>query len=458
MKQRVFITGIGIVASIGLTTDEFWKACLEGKSEVAEIPAHWNEYAGMHSTLYAPLPTIDFSHYPITKIEQSQLDKHTLIALIATFQALQKAGLQYDQKDAKKNTFVIKGVDPAKSGIMFGTGISGISSLLSNNANHLLASHQKSLIELQSDAAKGQYTGPIMERLQELIRELRMPPRFNPFVVSMGMPNGCADTLGIKFSLEGINQTFCSACASGTSAVGHAFRTIADSKADLLLCGGSEYLMDDTGGAFRGFDAAKTLVSSCSEPSKACRPFDMGRSGFLFSEGGAAALVLESEERMLARGAKPYAEIAAFAESYDAYNIMMMEPSGKAIRTMVKELLKEANLKPEEIDYLNTHGTGTIQNDEIESQMISDIFGKKPILNSTKSLIGHTLGASGAIEASVTALSLQNGTVHPSLNIENPVRDLNFARTMRHEPLNNAMTQSFAFGGHNAGLILTKAS
>ena len=457
MKQDVFITGIGIIASTGATAAEFWKSCLQGKSEIARVPAHWSAYRNAQSTLYAPLPLPDFSLYPVSRAEQSQLDKSALLAMVASFQALNDAGLKYDQKDAKKNTFVLDGADSARSGVMIGTGISGISSLLDNNANHLLSSHSQTLSALGSEIKKRGNIADIESRLETISGLLKFPSRFNPFVVSMSMPNGAASTLGIKFSLRGQNQTFCSACASGTSAVGHAFRAVAGGSADLVLCGGTEYLMDEAGGVFRGFDAAGTLALRCENPAASCRPFDAARSGFLFSEGGAAILVLESGTHARARGARAYAEVSAFSETFDAHSIMMMEPGGIAIRAMTQNLLAEAGLTPPDVDYINTHGTGTVQNDEIEATVISDIFGKGPLLNSTKSMIGHALGASGAIEAAVTALSLYHGAVHPSLNIENPVRDLNFARTAQQGPLRNAITHSFAFGGHNAGLVLKKA-
>jgi 3-oxoacyl-[acyl-carrier-protein] synthase II len=205
--------------------------------------------------------------------------------------------------------------------------------------------------------------------------------------------------------------------------------------------------------AFRGFDTAGTLVKDCSEPMKANRPFDQNRSGFLFSEGGSGVLVLEEMEHAIKRGAKILAEISAFAQSFDGFNIMRIHPEGKEIKRMITNALKQADLPPGEIDYINAHGTGTEVNDATEVSIIEDIFGHQVLVNSTKSLIGHTLGASGAIEAAVAVLSILNKTTHVCKNLEEPINGLNFVRRVDEYPIRRVLSQSFAFGGHNAALI-----
>ena len=260
--------------------------------------------------------------------------------------------------------------------------------------------------------------------------------------------------LGIRFSITGPNQTVCTACASGTMAIGQAFEAIAAGTADAALAGGAEYLADDYGGVFRGFDTAKTLVKNCDDPPTANCPFDRKRSGFLFAEGGSAVLVLEELSRALGRGAPVIAEVLSSAETFDAHSVMSIDPSAKQIRRMIARALDEANVTPGEIDYINTHGTATEQNDEIEARTIEAVFGTRPLINATKSLTGHTIGAAGAIETAITALSIARKTTHACKNLEEPVRPLNFVTTAGAFDIKTAFTQSFAFGGHNAGLVL----
>ena len=183
---------------------------------------------------------------------------------------------------------------------------------------------------------------------------------------------------------------------------------------------------------------------------------DQKRSGFLFAEGGCAVLVLESLDHALSRGGTPIAEITAYAETFDAYSAMAMDPSARQIEAMLGMLLAGAHLPAEAINYINTHGTGTIANDDIEAGVIERMFGKRPAINATKSFIGHTVGAAGAIEAAVTALSIRDQKVHGCANLTDPVRDLNFVITARSLAVNHAVSQSFAFGGHNAALVLSK--
>jgi 3-oxoacyl-[acyl-carrier-protein] synthase II len=272
----------------------------------------------------------------------------------------------------------------------------------------------------------------------------------------MSMPNTAAATLGIKYSLHGSNITVCNACAAGTTAIGRAYLAIRGGEADAALAGGVEYLRDDYGGIFRAFDAAKTLVDAGEDPSKANRPFDKARTGFLFAEGGAAILMMESLDHALARGARPLAEICSFAETFDAYSMMSPDPSGKHIELMLRAALTQAGITALDIDYINAHGTGTVVNDDIEARTIERIFGDKPLVNSTKSLIGHSVGASGAIEVAVTALSIQSQTTHICKNLENPILPLRFVREAKAYPIQKALTQSFAFGGHNAAVVLSR--
>jgi 3-oxoacyl-[acyl-carrier-protein] synthase II len=433
---RVFITGIGVAAPTAIGTEPFWRACLENVSAVAPVPAHWLNYYSPCSTLWAPLPAFDFQRYNVNRIERMQIDAATMLGLCACKQAIDNAGFAVRLKDEKKNTYGMSGLDASRCGVFIGTGMAGIASFALNQAHHCFS-------PIEERIGKDSPAGPL----------LRMPSRFNPFAVSQIMPNATAASIGIKYSLTGPNTTFANACAAGTVAMGNGFRAIRCGKCDLAVTGGVEYLGDEFGGVFRGFDSAKTLVRDCGQPEKANRPFDKKRSGFLFTEGGAAILILESKEHAERRGVKPIAEVAAFAESFDAYSMMALDPDAGVIKTMIRSALEEAGLTPADIDYINAHATGTQLNDEIEARVIEDIFGKKPAINATKSLVGHAVGASGAIEAAVTALSIRDQAVHACKNLDDPVRDLNFVTTAGPREIRAALKNSFAFGGHNAALV-----
>jgi 3-oxoacyl-[acyl-carrier-protein] synthase II len=441
MRRRVVITGIGVVAPNGASTDEFWQNCLDQHSSVQPIPVHWHKYWQPISRLWAPLPAIDFSARGIGRVEQMQLDKSAMLVILAAQEALESARLPSVLSDEKKNLFSVAGFSGDRTAVFMGTGIGGIASFAASEGNHILSPCNTRLQQMAVPA----------DALSDV---MRAPSRFNPFIVPMTMPNSCSAMLGIRFSFTGPNRTVCTACASGTMAIGQAFEAIAAGSADAALAGGAEYLADDYGGVFRGFDIAKTLVKNCDNPETANRPFDRKRSGFLFAEGGGAVLVLEELSRAQGRGAPVIAEVLSFAETFDAHSVMSIDASATQIRRMMIQALGEANVTPGEIDYINTHGTGTEQNDEIEAMTIESVFGARPLINATKSLTGHTIGAAGAIEAAVTALSIARKTTHACKNLEEPVRPLNFVTAAGPFDIRTAFTQSFAFGGHNAGLVL----
>jgi 3-oxoacyl-[acyl-carrier-protein] synthase II len=451
--RRVVITGIGVVTPIGVGVHPFWEAALCGVSAAAPLPGHWGSYYTPLSKFWAPLPAIDFSKFSINRVEQMQLDKSELIALACASQALKNAGYSAVQRDEKKNAFALEGEKPERWTVTVGTGIGGVASLVSSQAFHCGERIAGFLDGLKTGSATD---GSHRSAIDEIQKGLRMPMRFNPMTVAMTMPNGCSATVGIKYGLTGPNVTCTCACAAGTVAIGAGFKAIAGGESDAAIVGGVEYLGDEFGGCFRGFDVARTLAHRGDGPDAVNRPFDRDRSGFLFAEGGGAMLVIEERERALRRGAPIVAEIAGFAQNFDAHSMMAMEPSGRSAIRMIEEALAMAGLEAPSIDYVNSHGTGTVLNDETESRVIEKLFGKKPLVNSTKSLIGHTIGASGAIEAAVTALSLRDGKTHISKNVENPVRDLNFVTRVERSAIKHALSQSFAFGGHNACLVFSR--
>lgn len=435
-RRRVFVTGIGMISPLGTSAVECWSALLAGRSVVARVPEAWRRYAKTTSTIWAPLPPIDWPSLGIGKIEQMQLDPSGMLTIAASTDAVRDAGITAVSADAKKNTFCLEGQAPDRCGVFMGTGVGGVSSLVGNLANHVMS--------------------PLTAAVPDPSVLPPMPPRYNPYAVSCLMPNAVSALLGIRWSLRGPNLTFAQACAAGTVAVGHAFRAIASGSVDLALCGGAEYVGDPYGGMFRGFDLARTLAAEGSDLQRANRPFDRDRTGFLFAEGGAAVLVCEEAEAARRRGARVYAEIVGYAENFDGYSIMSMDPSGKRITDMVAAAVQDAGCTPGDVDYVNAHGTGTAVNDEIESSVIDRLFGTKPFVAATKSLTGHCIGASGGIEAAVTALSLAHQASHACRNLEHPIRDLRFVREAGPCQIDTAVTQSFAFGGHNAAVVMKR--
>ena len=450
MKKRVVVTGLGVFNALGRNVEEFWSNCLAGNTRASRIPDHWLLYSDFHSQVWSPLPAVDYSKYGITRLESKQLDPTSLIALPCAFQALDSAGLEYTLQNKRRNTFSIPSVDRERFGVFMGTGVGGLTSFASCFSHQMLnrqkASLTRTLTEMEDPHA--------VESVHEVLEKMRHPRRFNPFGVSMTMPNACSGNLGIKFGLRGSNLTFCSACASGTVATGYGFKAVRSGEVDLALVGGVEYLYDDYGSVFLGFDAVRALTTDNREPNTASRPFNKNRTGFLFSQGGGAVLVIEELEHARRRSADIFGEIIGYGESCDGYNIMMMDKSGADITRMIHQAMEDTGISEADVDYINAHGTGTPLNDETESQIIEDIFGKDVLINSTKSLLGHTIGASGAIEAVVTALSIKNKTTHICKNLDDPIKDLNFVTKVDAYPIKTAISQSFGFGGHNAVLVM----
>ena len=438
--NKVVVTGLGVVSPIGKDIETFWTACLNSESNVQPIPKQWNDYSDYRSGIWSALPEIDFKAEGFNRIEIMQRDPVSLLAMMATKDALQQAGVK-SSPDKKDRQNKLEGINPNRAGVFIGTGIGGAKTLLENNACHMLKRVTKSLTEESISS--------------DLIAKLMHPPKVNPFVVSMLMQNAVAASVGIKYSLNGPNRTISQACSSGTSSIGYAFEAIKSGKIDFAICGGSEYLYDDYGSLIMGFDVARTLADQGNDPEKANRPFDKDRSGFLISQGGAGILILESELHARKREAKVLAQITGFAETFDAYSMMSINSDGVQIKRMINEAVSGAKLQLPDIDYINTHGTSTIINDDVESKVIDDLFANKPIVNSSKSLLGHSIGASGALEAIISVLSLQHQTTHSCKNLENPIRDLNFVTDLKGQNIQNILSESFAFGGHNSALILS---
>lgn len=437
------LTGAGAITSLGTDVDLFWRRCLEGETVIEEIPEAWARHSPLRSRVWSPLGAWERETPLMTRIEKKQLDPASRIALLAAEEALRRAGLALESADPRRNAWRIAGVDGDRAGVFLGTGVGGLHSCLESSRFIVLDQPRRALQELAGTEA--------------VLADLAIPRAFNPFSVAMTMPNASAAALSIKLGLHGPCRTFAGACASGTVALGQAFRAIRQGECDLALAGGVEFLSDPFGCAFRGFDAVGALAAGPLPPDRINRPFDRERCGFLFSEGGGAVLVLEDLEEARRRAADVLAEIVGYGETADAHHLMAMAPEGRQIRRALDLCLADAGLAPADVGYVNAHGTGTPANDEVEARVLSELFPPETRVNSTKSLLGHTLGASGAIEALVAALTLRDGVTHPSRNLTDPEVPLAFVRAAEPVAARYAVSESFAFGGQNAVLALAKA-
>lgn len=446
VKRKVAVTGIGAICCLGSSIEEVWANALNARVSVSPIPQEWRQFSQFRSKVWAPLPAVDFEARGVPQVELLRTDRCTLNLYLATLEALQNSGLDLQPSDKIAHAHCIPALDPGRTGIYMGTGIGGIKSLVDNYAHQVLARRKPKLV----DVLRGQ---------KELLNELEAwsyPPKFNPFVVPMLMANAVSAFLGIKLSITGPNTTTTLACAAGAAAIGQAYKAIRDGDIDTAICGGTEYVYDHYGACFRGFDAAGTLTTLNENPERASRPFDKDRKGFLFSEGASATLILEDFAQAKARKANILAEICGCGASFDAYNMLRPDPSGEQAVLALNRSLQDGGLSPEQIDYVNTHGTGTETNDQTEAALIEKYFPHGPFVNATKSLTGHAIGASGALEAAITILSLYHQKTHGCHNLDNPIAELNFVRDSKTVNVDSAVSQSFAFGGHNIVLAMRR--
>lgn len=424
-RRRVAVTGVGPVTSLGNGRDQFWEAALAGQTGVRVIDLPWMSKR-FKSKIGAPVHPPDPQTYGVSESEAKLLDPATHLALAGSWLALVDAGLTPRLVNDRKGQFCLEGIDPDRAGVILGSGIGGLCTI------------EKTHREWISGIP--------------LVGTTR-------FAVPMLIPNAIPGQTAIKFGLRGECKTVMTACAAGTMAIGDAYRLIRDGELDLALAGGVDKTLSDPDGySLVGFDLLNTLSRRNDEPERASRPFDRDRDGFVMSEG-AAILVLESEEHARARQARVYCEVAGYAATCDAHSMMQLETSGEQIVRVMRKALADADFSPSDIRYVNAHGTATRLNDPIESRALHTVFGRHVrdlLVNSTKALTGHAIGASGAIGAIVTALSLARGVVHRCVNLDNPDPecDLPLPRRNTTIPPLAALSNSFGFGGHNASLAL----
>ena len=414
--KRVVVTGLGAVTPLGNTPEETWAAMVEGKSGAAPITQF---DASLFKTQFAcEVKDLNVNDW-IDRKEARKLDRYTQLALIAAMQGVKDCGL--DLETANKN----------RIGVVFGVGIGGI----------------KTFEEEVTYYGKHPENGP----------------KFNPFFIPKMIADIASGHISIHFGFHGPNYTTTSACASSTNALADAFNLIRLGKADMIVSGGAESAICACG--VGGFNAMKALSTRNDDPEHASRPFSASRDGFVMGEG-AGCLILEELEHAKARGAKIYAEMVGEGESADAYHITASHPEGLGAKLVMEAALEDAGLKPEDIDYINVHGTSTPVGDVSEAKAIKDVFGEhayKLNISSTKSMTGHLLGAAGAVEALVSVLAVKNDIVPPTINHEEGDEDpeldysLNFTfNKAQKREVRAALSNTFGFGGHNACVIFKK--
>jgi 3-oxoacyl-[acyl-carrier-protein] synthase II len=448
-QRRVVVTGLGVVSALGNSIGEFWSACLEGRTCVDNVPAHWSDYYESKSRIWSPLRLPDYNAYGLKRADILRYDPVVLNAIVAAEDALMHAGFEKNVADERARSYRLEGVDTDRIGVFIGTGLGCISSAFNNYVPHLLGK--------AADALFAEHDSPA-NRTEELRRNLAAFPRVSPFASVQSMANAIGAQLSIRYGTRGASETLMYACAAGTVAIARALRAIQHGEIDMAIVGGSEYYGDRAGGVFMAFDRLQALVGHVEPIDEANRPFDENRSGFLFSQGGAGIVILESEQHARARGADCHAIIRGMSITSDANSLAAISEDNNAIELMFNNLLRDSGLTASDIHYVNAHGTSTLQNDLIEGRILERVFTSRPFVNSTKGLLGHTIGASGAIEFIVTVLSMRDQRVHGSKNLEQPVVELNFPRTERAADMEFAATHSFGFGGHNAGLVLERVT
>jgi 3-oxoacyl-[acyl-carrier-protein] synthase II len=421
VAHRVVITGIGPVTSIGTGAASFWRSLMNMEFSAAPIPEEFERRYAFHSRWYVPLPKVSLADHGLWFPFESAMQQEDRMAITGAKLAFEDACFPMESSERGMRAHNLD-----RCSVLIGTGLGGL-----ETAFESYCAHRFDREKLREAASPGSF-------------------KFNRMVIPATMPNSPAAWISICFGIHGQCATINASCASGTMAAGEAFRRIRDGYDDVVLCGGVECLRDSSGAIMRGFDLLGALTRSVDGIP---RPFSAQRSGFLFSEGGACMLVLESHAHAQSRHARIYAELLDYQSCSDAANIVQIEKSGQQITRMLGAISKSHS-----IDYLNAHGTGTEVNDEVESVAIQRIFGdagRQPLINSTKGIVGHTLGASGAIAAAATALSISHDAVHGNLT-DNPIKNLNLPLSSVRTTVRRALTVSYGFGGHNAALLLGK--
>ncbi|OOV88253.1 beta-ketoacyl-ACP synthase II [Oceanospirillum linum] len=409
-RRRVVVTGLGLITPLGNSVKESWDGILAGKSGIAPIE-HFDT-TGFSTQFGGSVKGFDVSEYMPAK-DARKMDTFIQYGMAAAIQAVDDAGLECTEENA------------ARIGVAIGSGIGGLPMIEANHNN------------LQ---AKG-------------------PRKISPFFVPGSIINMISGNLAIRFGFQGPNIAITTACTTGTHNIGYSARTIAYGDADVMIAGGAEMATTPLG--LGGFAAARALSTRNDSPETASRPWDADRDGFVLSDG-AGVLVLEEYEHAKARGATIYAELTGFGMSDDAYHMTSPPEDGRGAAASMANAVKDAGLNPEQLDYINAHGTSTPAGDVAESRAVEKVMGdaaKSVAVSSTKSMIGHLLGAAGAVEAVFSILAIRDQVAPPTINLENPAEGCNLdyvPHTARDMKVEHALSNSFGFGGTNGSLLFSK--
>lgn len=410
-KKRVVITGLGAITPIGVSVPDYWQALLSGKNGVAPITLF--DTAKFDTKFAAEVKEFNPDNY-FDKKSVKRLDRFSQFAIASAVQAIDDAELK------------LENLNRERCGVVFGSGIGGLETLQNEHWKYF----------------------------QE-----KNPGVLSPFFIPMMISDLAAGQISIRFGFKGPNYATTSACATSSHAISDAFMLIQRGSADLMICGGSEASITEMG--VGGFNAMRAISTWNDKYLQASRPFDKDRNGFVMGEG-AGSLILEEMNHAIDRGAKIYAELAGIGLTADAYHITAPAPGGEGAVRSMKISIEDAGLTLFDIDYINAHGTSTPHNDINETKAIKTVFGDhayKLIVNSTKSMTGHLLGAAGVVEAIATIFSLKNNLIPPTINLDNPDPecDLNYsAKVVTKKEIRAAISNTFGFGGHNASLLFKK--
>lgn len=410
MKRQVVVTGVGAVSPVGLDAQTSWKNLLEGQSGIARVTRF--DIEKYTSQIVGEVKGFETDKW-VPKKEQKKMDIFIHYAMAASSMAMSDSGLEITDENAPK------------VGVMVSAGMGGL---------------------------------PAIETQHDVINN-RGPNRMTPFFIPMVIPNLASGQIGIATKAKGPNLCFTTACSSGAHSIGEAARYIRDGICDAVIAGGTESVICPL--AFGGFGAMRALSTRNDEPEKASRPFDKKRDGFVIGEG-AGVLILEEKEAAMKRGARIYCELAGYGLSSDGYHMTSPSEGGEGAARCMNMALKDSGLNPEEIDYVNAHGTSTGAGDIAETKALKLSLGdhaKKTWVSSTKSMTGHLLGAAGGLEAVASVMALRDGAVPPTINLDDPDDecDLDYVpHTAREKRLNAVLSNSFGFGGTNASLIFKR--
>ncbi len=410
MKRRVVVTGLGVVTPLSCKVDDCWQKIVAGESGIGVSTVQESEK--MRARIAGHILDWDPSAY-IDRREANRVDRFTQFAVVAGSDAIQDSRVDLDA------------LDPWRGGVIVGSGIGGLIT--------------------------------ISDQMEKLI--LKGPERVSPLTIPRLMLNAAGGNLSIRYGLRGPNYSVATACASATNAMGNAYVAIQDGIVDFCITGGSEAAITPI--AMSAFGNMRALSERNDEPTKASRPFDAHRDGFVLAEG-AGILVFEELEHAVQRGAPIYAEVIGYGTTGDAGHITQPADDGVGAARAMSMAIEDAGIQPQEVDYINAHGTSTPLGDKAETKAIKNVFGDhayKLAISSTKSMIGHTLGASGGIEMVICVKSINDDTVPPTINLETPDPDCDLDYTPNiaaHRELNVAMSNSFGFGGHNASIMIRK--